>query len=118
MAAVETTATPTAAWRERVDSHLERLGTHVAQLDTRLEWLGTHVAQLEARLERLEVRLEQLVTHVAQLDTRLVRVEATLPHLATKADVANVINALTWRLAAIVIAGLAALAAFLKLTGG
>lgn len=97
MAAVETTATPTAAWRERVDNHLERL---------------------EARLERLEVRLERLVTHVAQLDTRLVRVETTLPHLATKADVSNAINALTWRMAAIVIAGLAALAAFLKLTGG
>jgi phage shock protein A len=104
MTAVETPAAPTAAWRERVDSHLERLSTH-------LERLGTHVAQLDTRLERLS-------THVAQLDTRLVRVEATLPHLATKADVANAINALTWRLAAIVIAGLAALAAFLKLTGG
>ena len=98
MTAVETPAAATAAWRERVDDdHLERLGTHVAQLGT---------------------RLEQLSTHVAQLDTHLVRVEATLPHLATKADVANAINALTWRLAAIVIAGLAALAAFLKLTGG
>ncbi len=90
MAAVETTATPTAAWRERVDNHLERL----------------------------EARLERLVTHVAKLDTRLVRVETTLPHLATKADVSNAINALTWRMAAIVTAGLAALAAFLKLTGG
>ena len=97
MTAVETPAAPTAAWRERVDSHLERLSTH---------------------LERLSTHLERLGTHVAQLDTRLVRVEATLPHLATKADVANAINALTWRLAAIVIAGLAALAAFLKLTGG
>ena len=90
MAAVETTATPTAAWRERVDDHLERQDT----------------------------RLERLITHVAQLDKRLVRVETTLPHLATKADVSNAINALTWRLAAIVTAGLAALAAFLKLTGG
>lgn len=97
MAAVETTVTPTVAWRERVDNHLERL---------------------EARLEQLEVRLERIVTHVVNLDTRLVRVETTLPHLATKADVSNAINALTWRMAAIVTAGLAALAAFLKLTGG
>ena len=69
-------------------------------------------------MERQDARLEQMATHVAKLDTRLVSVEATLPHLATKADVSNVINALTWRLAAIAVAGLAALAAFLKLTGG
>ena len=97
MAVVETTVTPTAAWQERVDSQLERLSTQAARQD--------------AQLERLN-------THVAQLDTRLVRVETTLPYLATKADVSNAINALTWRLAAIVTAGLAALAAFLKLTGG
>ena len=104
MAAVEAPAVPTVVWRERVDDHLERLATHMERQDT--------------RLERQDERLEQLATHVAQLDTRLVRVEATLPHLATKADVANVINALTWRLAAIVIAGMAALAALLKLIGG
>ena len=83
MTAVETPAMATAAWHERVDSHLE-----------------------------------QLSTHAERQDTHLVGVETTLPHLATKADVSNAINALTWRLAAIVTAGLAALAAFLKLTGG
>lgn len=111
MAAVEAPAVPTVVWRERVDDHLERLATHMERQDARLE-------RQDERLERQDTRLEQLTKHVAQLDTRLVRVETTLPHLATKADVASAINALTWRLAAIVVAGLTALAAFLKLTGG
>ena len=125
MAAVETTVTPTAAWQERVDSQLERLSTQAARQDAQLERLNTHVEWLSTQAERQDTKLERLGTyverlskHMAQLDKRLVRVETTLPHLATKADVSNAINALTWRLAAIVTAGLAALAAFLKLTGG
>ena len=44
-------------------------------------------------------------------------IKATLQHLATKADVREAINALTWRLIAALLLGLAALGAFLKLTG-
>ena len=99
MAAVEAPAVPTVVWRERVDDHLERLATHMERQDARLERQDERLEHQDERLERQDTRLEQLTKHVAQLDTRLVRVEATLPHLATKADVANVINALTWRLA-------------------
>ena len=60
--------------------------------------------------DRVEARLGHLEKDVAAI-------KATLQHLATKADVQEAINALTWRLIAALLLGLAALGAFLKLTG-
>ena len=88
------TLAPDVVWRERVDDHLD------------------HV---EGRLERVDDRL-------GHVEGRLAAIEATLPHFATKADLYAAINALTWRLivagvalAGVVIAAIAAAAAWIKL---
>ncbi len=102
MTATEAASTPawadpdaaTVAWRARVDDRLDTLTADVGRLNT--------------RLDRMEARFD-----------------STLPHLATKADVAQLhanmeraINALTWKLTAILVAGGAALAAFLRWLAG
>ena len=93
------------AWRERVDDRLEHVDDRLEHVEGRLERVEGRLGRVERGLERLEARFE-----------------ATLPHLATKADVQAAVNALTWKLIAagvalsgVIIAAIAAAAAWIKL---
>ncbi len=79
----------------------------LADLATKAE-----MAELATRVEVAELR-----TGVERLRTDMAGVQALLPHLATKADLADLrteihaaMNALTWKLAGALLAGLTALA--------
>ena len=76
----------------------------------------------DADLAALQVLLPHLATKADLADLRadLAAVQALLPHLATKADLADLrteihaaMNALTWKLAGALLAGLTALAALI-----
>ncbi len=71
---------------------------------------------------RVDDRLDKVEGRLGQLEVGLAAVQAHLPHLATKADLERAINALTWKLilasvalAGVVIAAVAAAAAWIKL---
>ena len=79
-------------------------------------------ATRDADLAALHALLPQLATKADLADLRadLAAVQALLPHLATKADLADLrteihaaMNALTWKLAGALLAGLTALAALI-----
>ena len=79
-------------------------------------------ATRDADLAALQALLPHLATKADLADLRadMAAVQALLPHLATKADLADLrteihaaMNALTWKLAGALLAGLTALAALI-----